>query len=767
MKQYDKSKAFAWTSFYEQMATALLTFKANRPTLLKSVLDIAKETGFVTYFNDQYADGTSGPVQDICPFTIMGMFNRGITVNNRILLAQKFAELLNIEAPVPTQFDAIPLLNNMNSWFFYYEKERQPDDIDRLWAVFEAALNFADDESETTRSAFIGAFNRAASVKNTKWNLTMALYWARPWSYPTLESGSRELLAKKYNYRFKRGGALCSAQEYLDCIQYFKQRFTTDSEIDSFPALSYAGWGGISDDESHTKEQVGDTDGNRVMEPSETEYAASQKLMAVTAAKAKNQIFYGPPGTGKTYHLQQLQTGYTSQPEVMDENLWLQEKIAPLNWMQVLVLSLLSMGKRAKVPEIVASKYFQIKARLNGRDSNLSQTAWNHLQKYTVSDSETVNYKVRAEPAVFDKSKDSVWQLLEDKLEQVDDLVRLYRELEQGVPSGSVVKRFVTTTFHQSYGYEEFIEGLRATTDDDGNVHYSVEAGEFLKLCRRAEQDPTHQYAIFIDEINRGNISKIFGELISLVEIDKRAQAENPLSINLAYSGQAFSVPSNVDIIGTMNTADRSLALMDTALRRRFEFMEMMPNSALFSAEYSIDFGHQKRIDLGRLLTTINERIEVLYDREHMLGHAFFYPAYLASKAGEHETALEQLKCAFQSKVLPLLQEYFHDDWSKIRLVLGDNQKRNDRKQAVEELQFVHQRNIDYKRLFGDDYELDTYDAEERRYELARDEHPVWINGLAYLTIYEPSLAKSGAADGSGESIIALNGERQAENESA
>ncbi|WP_240694526.1 McrB family protein [Vibrio owensii] len=767
MKQYDKSKAFAWTSFYEEMATALLTFKANRPALLKNVLDIAKETGFVTYFNDQYADGTSGPVQDICPFTIMGMFNRGITVNNRILLAQKFAELLDIEAPVPTQFDAIPLLNNMNSWFFYYEKERQPDDIDRLWAVFEAALNFADDESETTRSAFIGAFDRAASVKNTKWNLTMALYWARPWSYPTLESGSRELLAKKYNYRFMRGGSLCSAEEYLDCIAHFKKLFATDPEVDSFPALSYAGWRGFNDSESRENELVDNTNVDGVSEPSKPEYASEEKPLAGKMGKAKNIIFYGPPGTGKTYHLQQLQTGYTSQPEVMDENLWLQEKIAPLNWMQVLVLSLLSLGKRAKVPEIVASKYFQIKARLNGRDSNLSQTAWNHLQKYTVSDSETVNYKVRAEPAVFDKSKDSVWQLLEDKLEQVDDLVRLYRELEQGVPSGSVVKRFVTTTFHQSYGYEEFIEGLRATTDDDGNVHYSVEAGEFLKLCRRAEQDPTHQYAIFIDEINRGNISKIFGELISLVEIDKRAQAENPLSINLAYSGQAFSVPSNVDIIGTMNTADRSLALMDTALRRRFEFMEMMPNAALFSAEYAIDFGHQKSIDLGRLLTTINERIEVLYDREHMLGHAFFYPAYLASKAGEHETALEQLKCAFQSKVLPLLQEYFHDDWSKIRLVLGDNQKRNDRKQAVEELQFVHQRNIDYKRLFGDDYELDTYDAEERRYELARDEHPVWINGLAYLTIYEPSLAKSGAADGSGESIIALNGERQAENESA
>lgn len=147
------------------------------------------------------------------------------------------------------------------------------------------------------------------------------------------------------------------------------------------------------------------------------------------------------------------------------------------------------------------------------------------------------------------------------------------------------------------------------------------------------------------------------------------------MAINLAYSKQLFSVPSNVDIIGTMNTADRSLALMDTALRRRFEFIEMMPDPALF-AEYSITCGNDVAINLQQLLATLNARIEALYDREHTLGHAFFFPAYHAAQHGDHAQAFQALKAAFQTKILPLLQEYFYDDWSKIRLVLGDNQSR-------------------------------------------------------------------------------------------
>ncbi|MEZ9567146.1 McrB family protein [Vibrio artabrorum] len=485
---------------------------------------------------------------------------------------------------------------------------------------------------------------------------------------------------------------------------------------------------------------------NDYQQQSVIEMSNISPVQTISTPNPLNQIFYGPPGTGKTYKLQQLQAEYTSQTESADASLWLQEKIALLNWMQVLVLSLLSLGKKAKVSDIVASKYFQTKAKVNNRDGNLSQTAWSYLQKFTVSNSTTVNYKGRGEPAVFDKTSDSVWHLLDDKLELVDELLVLHKELEQGPPPGTVVKRFSSTTFHQSYGYEEFIEGLRASTDGEGNVHYSVEPGEFLKLCRRAEQDPDSQYAMFIDEINRGNISKIFGELISLVETDKRKDGAHPMSVNLAYSGRPFSVPSNVDIIGTMNTADRSIALMDTALRRRFEFIEMMPDIRLFESDGLIDIGNNQHIDLAELLKSLNDRIEALYDREHTLGHAFFFPAYNAAKAGNHDEALSNLAKAFIGKIVPLLQEYFHDNWSKIRLVLGDNQKLGSDRKELQALQFVRREKVEYQRLFGNQYEPDGYASDEYRYTLADQNDDIWTNGECYLAIYKPQLTEVLAA---------------------
>lgn len=493
-------------------------------------------------------------------------------------------------------------------------------------------------------------------------------------------------------------------------------------------------------DDRHTQSHQAD---NQINEE-DADYMTSAEPVRT---QPKNVIYYGPPGTGKTHQLQQLQAQYAHLPATMDESLWLRDKLAPLNWMQVLVLSLLSLGKHAKVAEIVSCKYFQTKASINGRTDNLAQTAWSYLQKFTIAESATVNYKGRSEPGVFDKSSNSVWLLLDDRLELVDDLVQLHAELIHGPQSANEIKRYATTTFHQSYGYEEFIEGLRAATDDEGNINYSVEPGEFLKLCRHAEQDPSHQYAMFIDEINRGNISKIFGELISLVEVDKRAGGQHPMTIHLAYSGKPFSVPSNVDIIGTMNTADRSLALMDTALRRRFDFIEMMPDSSLFSGHDSIDIGNGKKISLGKLLDRLNQRIEVLYDREHTLGHAFFYPAYQAVKNGEHAGALLALKKAFKSKVIPLLQEYFYEDWHKIRLVLGDNQKLNASGKEVTGLQFVQQLPINFKMLFGNDYDQEQFGMNQHRYQLAGNEHPVWNEGMAYLAIYAPDVAQQYAPD--------------------
>ncbi|HAS6021675.1 TPA: AAA domain-containing protein [Vibrio vulnificus] len=252
-----------------------------------------------------------------------------------------------------------------------------------------------------------------------------------------------------------------------------------------------------------------------------------------------------------------------------------------------------------------------------------------------------------------------------------------------------------------------------------------------LKNYSQADNSPEkhhnkQNYVLVIDEINRGNISKVFGELITLIEPSKRKGQAEALELTLPYSGKPFSVPDNLYIIGTMNTADRSLAMMDTALRRRFDFVEMMPKPELLAGAVV------KGIDLQRLLEVLNQRIEILYDREHTLGHAFFMPVKALVEQDKQELAFSELQSVFQNKIIPLLEEYFFEDWSKIRLVLADNQKPQE-KQFIKE--YV-QSNQELNALFGVKHNLDQYGQSVVKYTLADKADEVWCDAESYIGIY-------------------------------
>lgn len=259
---------------------------------------------------------------------------------------------------------------------------------------------------------------------------------------------------------------------------------------------------------------------------------------------------------------------------------------------------------------------------------------------------------------------------------------------------------------------------------------YEVLKSEGVSLNNNGQlNDQPQNYVLVIDEINRGNISKIFGELITLIEPSKRKGSDEFIELTLPQSKKPFSVPDNLHIIGTMNTADRSLAMMDTALRRRFDFIEMMPKPELLANTVVDD------IDLEELLTVLNERIEILYDREHTLGHAFFMPVKKLVDANQQEKAFTALVSVFQNKIIPLLEEYFFEDWDKIRLVLADNQKE-------ETLQFVSEKSLDNSKLsalFGKKHGLNQYGETQKQYILKKKSDGVWKNVRAYKEVYATS----------------------------
>jgi 5-methylcytosine-specific restriction protein B len=444
--------------------------------------------------------------------------------------------------------------------------------------------------------------------------------------------------------------------------------------------------------------------------------------VAVTHDKPRtpiNRILYGPPGTGKTYWMQRECAKYTDNATLAKPEAWLHEVMNRTGWRPVIAASLADINAPTSVPDLIRHRWIQAKAKERGRNiDSIQQTLWSYLGEHTPENDANVRVAIRREPFIFSKNERSRWQLLPEWRDVDVVSADLLDKLEAGPKPGSEpFKRYRMVTFHPSYSYEDFVRGIRpVTTGESETTQFKIVPGVFKQICDDARNNPSARYALFIDEINRANIAKVFGELITLIEQDKRAVFRDGRYITGAtvqlpggdgenQSEDEFGVPPNLDIFGTMNTADRSIALLDIALRRRFEFEEMEPRYDLLADPI-------EGVHLGELLRKINDRLEFLVDRDHRIGHAYFMKIQ----------NIDDLRSSFKNQIIPLLQEYFFDDFSKVAKVLSYNGHKSE---------FVSKRALSHQVLFRNS---DT-DTEPERWSYSVTEMNLW-NPRDFIAIY-------------------------------
>ncbi|MER8395416.1 AAA family ATPase [Mesorhizobium sp. M1340] len=560
----DNQRRFRWTVFYEAVAEKLLAYQNDRTPLIEGIHEIASRVAGLSYLQDNFADGSTGPLKDICPFTAMGIFNRSMTDANRKTIAGELAKLLGVDAPVPDSFEGVPVLNNQRSWFFGFSHKRGEGDIDALWNVFAAASRFVDSDQPELRSELLNAYDSAIQVWGVAWNLSTGLYWAYPWDFPTLDIQSRNYITKHLGLQLLSSGqqGACDAESYLKLLDDLKSRFGEESyPVHSFPELSHASWVYKDLDDKTARAEAEDSaedviksldNDDRVREamqsaPPIEPYSVAdvvkdgcfldrgeiERLLGRLRTK-KNLILQGPPGTGKT---------------------WIAKRLAF--------------------------------ALMGEKDES----------------------KVRA------------------------------------------------VQFHPNLSYEDFVRGWRPT----GDGKLALANGVFMEAIKAALANTSSTFVVVVEEINRGNPAQIFGELLTLLEADKRTPSE---ALELCYpdaeGNRRVHVPENLYVIGTMNVADRSLALVDLALRRRFAFVTLEPKLGETWRDWVVtERGIDPDLvrDIERRITELNEEIANALGNQFRIGHSYVTPAHRLEKGATKDW----FRQVAETEIGPLLEEYRFD----------------------------------------------------------------------------------------------------------
>lgn len=722
---------FNWSNFYGEFATTLLEYKNDRKGLISKLKSAYEETGMKLPKME-----SNGEILDIDPFTIFGLFNKGITDDNRKRILGEIAKQFNLKNKVPFSFEGIPLVNNLRSTFFNFAEERGENDINNLWEVFESAIRYADNPTQGNKLKIESTYNNVIKQKGIQWNITMGLYWIRPNTYINLDSKNREFIIKQK----------ILPQQFIKEVNQFKNVPNGEQYIQLCDLLL----------EKIKDGQYGYRD---FKELSFIAYERNMSVDTVTQHNtqntdiAKNTILYGPPGTGKTYNT---------------------------------VMYAVAIIENKKLEEIKKENYTEVIDRYNKykEDGLIEFTTFHQSYGYEEfiegikpvihsdeEDETDIQYEVV--PGLFKKFCDiagkpilrkekcdiginespTIWKIsLEGSGENstrtecmknehirigYDEYGREITNLFKGVAGRHILNYFindmsigdivmscydcntvdaigvVTGEYEWHNEYPEYkrlrkvnwiVKGIKENIIKINNgsrlsnptvYKLRMDLSDVMEIIEKYSkntievEEKKKNHVFIIDEINRGNISKIFGELITLIEPTKRIGQTEGQKVRLPYSQKLFGVPNNVYLIGTMNTADRSIATIDTALRRRFNFKEMLPDEEVLDGIYVED------VSIKDIFIKMNKRITVLFDREHTLGHAYFLPL-------KDAPTIETLANIFENSIIPLLQEYFYEDYEKIRMVLGDNQKDS------EDKQFITIEENDYNDLFGYiDYDFD------------------------------------------------------------
>ena len=676
-----------------------------------------------------------GDVMDIDPFTIFGLFNKGLTNTNRINVITGLAKEFGVSADIPQNFDGIPLVDNRSATFYHFLGDRGEHDIDNLWDFFCAALDYADDASEANKQRFVTTYDTVLAQKGIKWNLTMGLFWIRPYVYLNMDSRNRWFILDKKNMpadfvnSMNKFVAPPSGEEYLSIIDRCKAVLDTKSyPYDTFPELSCYAWR-ISEEVNEQNrlekataqvEEIGNAIGDAGVATARywiytPGYGAEMwdqfydnGVMAVARAYIGDLSQYA----SRTEMQKAMQKHYEDNPDpTVGATSFKSASLETWQFVHEMKPGDIVFAKRGK-HEIIgrgiveSDYYYDDESAYYGEASqsdykNLRQVRWTHKGSWAHPDGSAITKVLTDVTSYTDYvaklnalfEEDDVQQEMDEPVvaypvytsddflsevymqdEEYDMLVNLIRTKKniilQGAPGVGKTyaakrlaysmmgmkdqNRVMMVQFHQSYSYEDFIEGYRPAANG-----FVLNKGAFYKFCKAAEMDDENEYFFIIDEINRGNLSKIFGELFMLIESDKRG-----IQLQLLYSGEKFAVPKNVYIIGMMNTADRSLAMLDYALRRRFAFYEMRPG-------FDTDGFREHRMSLGsekfdRLIHCV-ESLNNVIAADESLGDGFCVGhSYFCNLTAEKVTD-RVLSSIVEYELIPLLKEYWFDEPMKVK----------------------------------------------------------------------------------------------------